>query len=107
MSKLDRSILIFIGLGIWTLALNYVFELTSSRAAIDSNCKDDQNPCFVSLVTLYKKDDGSVWCDFGFILQNISRSFWDHAIALQADSTSILPCPLMLSPGPRRGELRR
>jgi len=54
-SKLDRSILIFIGLGIWTLALNYVFELTNSRADIDSNCKDDQNPCFVSLVTLYKK----------------------------------------------------
>ena len=59
MSKLDRSILIFIGLGIWTLALNYVFELTSSRADIDSNCKDDQNPCFVSLVSLYKNDDGS------------------------------------------------
>ena len=82
MRKLNRSILIFIGLGIWTLVLNYVFELTSSRAAIDSNCKDDQNPCFVSLVTLYKKDDGSYrWGIMGNVVESNS-----HKVKLNPDN---------------------
>ena len=73
MSKLDRIIFIFIDLDIWTLALNYVFEFTSSRAAIDFNCKDDQNPCFVSLATLYKKDNGSYrWGIMGNVVESTS-----------------------------------
>jgi|OM-RGC.v1.037118133 hypothetical protein len=46
MSKFDRGVFIFIGLGIWALAMTQVFKPSSVVAG--SDCGSLLNPCYVT-----------------------------------------------------------
>ena len=47
MKKFDRAILIFIGLGIWALAMTQVFK-PSSAVAVGGSCGTEDNPCIIT-----------------------------------------------------------
>ena len=47
MSKFDRGVFIFIGLGIWALVMTQIFEPKSVIAG--NGCGSNINPCFVEM----------------------------------------------------------
>ena len=47
MSKFDRGVFIFIGLGIWALVMTQIFEPKSVIAGNGSG--SNRNPCFVEM----------------------------------------------------------
>ena len=47
MSKFDRGVFIFIGLGIWALVMTQIFEPKSVIAG--NGCGSNRNPCFVEM----------------------------------------------------------
>jgi len=46
MSKFDRGVFIFIGLGIWALAMTQIFQ-PSTAVALGDGCGDQYDPCYV------------------------------------------------------------
>ena len=51
MSKFDRGVFIFIGLGVWELVMTQVLK-PSSAIAVDNSCGSWENPCKVTLQNL-------------------------------------------------------
>ena len=49
MKKIDRAILIFIGLGIWALAMTQVFSPSNVVALGGDDCGGLKNPCYISV----------------------------------------------------------
>ena len=47
MSKFDRGVFIFIGLGIWALIMTQIFEPISIIAG--NGCGSNRNPCLVEM----------------------------------------------------------
>ena len=47
MSKFDRGVFIFIGLGIWALVMTQIFEPKSVIAG--NECGSNRDPCFVEM----------------------------------------------------------
>ena len=47
MSKYDRGVFIFIGLGIWALVMTQIFEPKTVIAG--NGCGSNGNPCFVEM----------------------------------------------------------
>ena len=60
MSKFDRGVFIFIGLGIWTLAMVQIFQ-PSPVVAVNKTCGSLQNPCHVSQAHLSIRDGVGKW----------------------------------------------
>jgi len=60
MSKFDRCIFIFIGLGIWALAMTQVLK-PSSAVAVDNSCGSWENPCKVALVQMERYSTLTKW----------------------------------------------
>ena len=47
MSKFDRGVFIFIGLGIWALVMTQIFE--PKQVIAGNGCGSNRNPCFVEM----------------------------------------------------------